>query len=478
MILLKNSLSGRAPLNTNHTIRHQLLSSPAYVAAKAAFLKIVLEGARSAEGIRGATSPEMTTQYLETIKGLEKLKGREMYFKYLSSGIGSGPFIELMDGSRKLDLITGIGINFFGHAHPALMDELADGLTSDIMQGNLQPGFESEEIIRTVLANVGPKSRLKHGWLLGSGTMSNETALKIIRQKKFPATRIFAFADAFAGRSTAMQEISDNPKYREGQPTYGEVTHLPFYDPKLGLDASAALTLKRLEEELLRQPGKYAGIMIEIVQGEGGIRFAPREWYVKIFEAAKKANLVIWADEVQTFGRLESLFAFQHFDLAEYVDVVTVGKLLHACMALYTEEMNPRAGLVAGTFTGSAAALRTGRRVVEMLTKEGFYGAEGKIAKLSRRFEAGIEKLKDGSCKGLIGEVRVIGGMIGFGVLGQTLEDTKKVLLKLFSEGVVAFYAGHDPYVIRCLPPFGVMKDTEVDLALSVIEKSLLSFKS
>lgn len=104
-------------MNTNHTIRHQLLSSPAYVAAKAAFLKIVLEGARSAEGIRGATSPEMTTQYLETIKGLEKLKGREMYFKYLSSGIGSGPFIELMDGSRKLDLITGIGINFFGHAH-------------------------------------------------------------------------------------------------------------------------------------------------------------------------------------------------------------------------------------------------------------------------------------------------------------------------------------------------------------------------
>ncbi|MBS1963459.1 MAG: aminotransferase class III-fold pyridoxal phosphate-dependent enzyme [Bdellovibrionales bacterium] len=465
-------------MNANHTVRSQLHSSPAYIAAKAAFLKATLDGARGAEGIRGPASPEIHAQYLETIKGLEKLKGREAYFQYLSSGIGSGPFIELMDGSRKLDLITGIGINFFGHAHPALIDELLDGITSDVMQGNLQPGFESEEIIRTVLANVGPKSRLKHGWLLGSGTMANETALKIIRQKKFPATRIFAFSDAFAGRSTAMQEISDNPKYREGQPTYGEVTHLPFYDPKLGIDASAELTVRRMEEEVARQPGKYAGMMIEIVQGEGGIRFAPREWYLKVFEAAKKANLAIWADEVQTFGRLESLFAYQHFDLAEYFDVVTIGKLLHACMALYSDEMNPRAGLVAGTFTGSAAALRTGRRVVEMLTKEGFYGPDGKIAKLSKRFREGIEKMKTGSCKRLIGEVRVIGGMIGFGVLSQNLDDTKKFLAKLFGEGVVAFYAGHDPYVVRCLPPFGVMKEAEVDLALSVIEKTLLTFKT
>ncbi len=465
-------------MNTNATIRSQLLFSPAYVAAKAAFLKTALDGARAAEGIRSASSPEIHAEYLAVLKGLEKLKGREQYFNYLSNGIGTGPFIELLDGSRKLDLITGIGINFFGHTHPALVEELLDGITSDVMQGNLQPGFESEAILRTVLAHVGAKSRLKHGWLLGSGTMANETALKIIRQKKFPATRMFAFADCFAGRSTAMQEISDNPKYREGQPTYGEVTHLPFYDPKLGLEASAALTVKRLEEEVLRQPGKYAGLMVELVQGEGGIRYAPREWYVKVFAAAKRADLALWADEVQTFGRLESLFAYLHFDLAEYFDVVTIGKLLHACMALYTDEMNPRAGLVAGTFTGSAAALRTGRRVVEMLTSEGFYGPEGKIAKLSKHFENGIERLKSGSCRGLIGEVRVIGGMIGFGVLGQTLDDTKKVLMKLFSEGVVAFYAGHDPYVVRCLPPFGVMKTAEIDLALSVIEKTLLSFKS
>jgi 4-aminobutyrate aminotransferase-like enzyme len=110
-----------------------------------------------------------------------------------------------------------------------------------------------------------------------------------------------------------------------------------------------------------------------------------------------------------------------------------------------------------------------------MLTQDGYYGPEGKIAKLSNHFKSGIEKLKAGSCKGLIGEVRVIGGMIGFGVLGQTLDDTKKFLMQLFENGVVAFYAGHDPYVVRCLPPFGVMTEKEIDTGLAVIEKTLLS---
>jgi len=199
---------------------------------------------------------------------------------------------------------------------------------------------------------------------------------------------------------------------------------------------------------------------------------------VKLFEAAKKANLAIWADEVQTFGRLESLFAYNHFNLAEHIDVVTIGKLLHACMALYTEEMNPKPGLVAGTFTGSFVALKTGRRVIETLTTGGYYGPTGKIANLSRHFSEGIEKLKTGSCKELIGEVRALGGMIGFGVLGQNMDDTKKFLMRLFDNGVVAFYAGHDPYIIRCLPPFGVMTETEIDTALAVIEKTLLSFKT
>ncbi len=464
-------------MDSTHTLRHSLHRSRPFLEAKAALVKAITDSTGQARSVNKSTTGDIRDEYLKLIQTLGKLKGRELYYPFISSGLGAGPFVELMDGSRKIDLINGIGINFFGHSHPALIDEMIDGLTSDVMQGNLQPGIESEEIIRTVLSHVGTKSRLRHGWLFGSGTMANETALKIIRQKKYPATRIFAFADCFAGRSTAMQEITDNPKYREGQPTYNEVTHLPFYDPALGVEESAKRVIAQMCAEMTKHPGKYAGLMIELVQGEGGIRHAPREWYVRIFTEARKENLAVWFDEVQTFGRLENLFAYQYFDLAEFADVVTVGKLLHACMALYTEDLNPKAGLVAGTFTGSAAALRTGRRIVELLTSGGYYGPHGKIAKLSNHFRKGLVQLQAGSCLGLIGEIRTLGGMIGFSVLDQSMNDTKKFLMKLFDNGVVAFFAGHDPYIVRCLPAFGVMTESEIDDALGIIETTLLSLK-
>ena len=109
------------------------------------------------------------------------------------------------------------------------------------------------------------------------------------------------------------------------------------------------------------------------------------------------------------------------------------------------------------------------------ILKEGY--SERVDITLVNHFRNGLEKLKAGKCVGLIGEVRVIGGMVGFGVLGQTLDDTKKFLMRLFNHGVVAFYAGHDPYIVRCLPPFGDMTVAEIDLALSLIEKTLLEMK-
>jgi acetylornithine/N-succinyldiaminopimelate aminotransferase len=344
------------------------------------------------------------------------------------------------------------------------------------MQGNLEPGLEAPALLSSLLSKTGSQDgcRLKHGWLTTCGTMANEIALKIIRQKKAPATKVFALNDCFCGRSTAMQEITDNPGYRQGQPVYGEVHHLSFYDSKLGLDKSVERTLGEMREELRRYPGKFCAIMMEPVQGEGGFSFAPREWYVRVFEEARKASLAVWFDEIQTFGRTGELFAYQLFKLHDLVDVVTAAKPLQVAVTLYTEEFNPKPGLVAGTFAGSAASLRVAKRSLELLTEGGFFGPNGQIEKLSQRFSSGLIGLKNGSCKGHIGEVRAVGGMIAFAPFQAKLEDCKAVLMKLFELGVVAFYCGHDPYFVRILPPLGVMRETDVDLALSVIEKAIL----
>ena len=454
------------PQSAFPTQAQKLLSSSRYLAAKKELLASIAEASQGVRGIRGSTSsPEVTAAYQALIQDFNRNRGRDLYYSFLGAGLGAGPYVEALDGSVKMDLITGIGINFFGHTHPELMAEGIDALSADVMQGNLQPGHEAPELLSALLKRVGAGSRLKHGWLTTCGTMANEIALKIIRQKKFPATRIFAFEDCFSGRSTAMQEITDNPGYRQGQPTYGEVHHLPWGD--------AEAAVQQMETEMKRHPGKYAAIMIELVQGEGGFRYEHRDFYVQIFEAARRAGLAVWIDEIQTFGRTGELFAYQTFQLNDYPDVVTAAKMLQTAVVLYTHEFNPKPGLVAGTFSGSALQLRAARRTLEMLD-QGMFGREGKIAKLSRKFTEGLEKLKSGECRGKFGEIRAIGGLISFVPLGGTQDEVKKVLMALFDLGVMAFYCGHGPFLIRMLPPLGAMTEEDIDLVLNRVSQALI----
>jgi 4-aminobutyrate aminotransferase-like enzyme len=453
-----------------------LLESSRFKAASRELLNSLIEESAKIRGIRPSANGEARAKFEATVLSFQKDRGRDLYYPFISSGLGCGPYVELIDGSVKLDMITGIGINFFGHAHPALIREVIEAAASDIMQGNLQPGVEAREVLRAILSRTGTEQgcRIKHAWPTCSGTMANEIALKIIRQKKQPATKILAFEDCFAGRSTAMQEITDNPGYRQGQPVYGEAYHLPFYNPKVGMARSLELTLGQMKWLTDRYPGKFAALMLELVQGEGGFNHAPREFYIKVFEQARAAGLAIWADEIQTFGRTGELFAYQTFGLQEWVDVVTIGKMLQACMVLYTEEYNPKPGLVAGTFSGSTVALRTARRVLELLDEEKHLGPEGRTRKLSDRFRANLESLSVGACAGMIGEIRILGGMVAFQPFGGAMEEVKKVLMKLFDLGLVAFYCGHGPYLIRMLPPLGAMTEDDVDDTCRVIGEALI----
>jgi acetylornithine/N-succinyldiaminopimelate aminotransferase len=442
-----------------------LKNSAVYLDAKRKLLEVIEGSARELRSIRPSSSSESREGYLKVIQNFQIQRGRDLYFPFLSSGMGSGPFVELEDGSVKLDLITAIGVNFFGHAHPKLMAEAIDALPANIWQGNLQPGTEAQRLIEALLARVGTKSNLKHAWLTTCGTMANEIALKIIRQKKAPATKVIAFKDCFAGRSTAMQEITDNESYRQGQPLYGEALYLPFYDTSVSLQENTTRTVSKLQEHIAQNPGKIAALMMELVQGEGGFGYGPREWYVSIFEVAKNAGLAIWLDEIQTFGRTGELFAYQKFDLDPYIDVVTIAKMLQASAVLFSDQYNPKPGLVAGTFSGPTSGLRAARRVLEILDEEKFLGPQGKISKMSERFVKNLENLKSSQSRGMIGEIRAIGGMIGFVPFDGKMEQVKAVLTHLFDLGVVAFYCGHGPYLIRLLPPLGAMTDAEIDLA-------------
>ena len=431
--------------------------------------------------------PGKIPEAVEEIEELGRLRGRPLIYPMIPSGRGSGPFIELTDGSVKLDMICGIGVHLFGHGHPELvLAGVMASVKATTMQGTLMPGREYATVCRHLIkkaskvAHLGveAQSRICGAWLTTCGTMANELALKILRQKKFPAYKLISFKNCFAGRSSAMQELTDEPKYREGQPTFNQFAHIDFYDSDLTLEQNVLRTTHAIDNVLLKEPGAYCGLGFEPIQGEGGgFRSAPRDWWVAILMHARSKGLGLWFDEVQTFGRTGELFAFQRLGLGDFVDVVSLAKPLQSGAVLWTEEYAPKPGLIAGTFGGSTAGLAIGARIMELLEEGNFFGPSGKIQKLEAFIRDDWEQRRTRvGRKYKLGRANIYGGMVAFEILDGQAETLKKFLNKLFDNGVIAFSAGRSPVMLRMLPSVGVLTEDHWTLAMNVVEKTLEEF--
>lgn len=423
------------------------------------------------QGIRPA-NPELKDAFKTSLDEIAKYRGRPLHYPYIGSGSGRGPFVELMDGSVKLDLINGIGIHLMGHSHPRVLKAAARGALADIInQGNLQPNTEYVKMTKKLVELAGKNSRLRHAWFATCGTMANENALKLARQKRSPAKFVMAFKNAFAGRSTMMAELTDNPAYKQGLPEYNEVLRVPFYDKN---DAQSSATALQTMKDHIEKVGaaNIACFSFEPMLGEGGYQAAPREFFVPLLELCKSHGIAVWADEVQTFTRTGELFAFETLKLGEYIDLVTIAKTAQLGATLYTEEYNPKPGLIAGTFSGATACMAAGMEMLDIL-QEGYLGPQGRISQIHRRFIDGFNKMNQTTCKGLVSDAGGMGLMIAFTPFEGKKEQVDVFLKKLFENGVIAFPCGKGPVRARFLVP-AIISDSEIDLALSVIEKTIL----
>lgn len=423
--------------------------------------------------IEGVQAPkddckEAAKQKCETVG---QFRGRPLHYPYIGTGAGRGPYVELEDGSIKLDLINGIGIHLMGHGNPRVLEAAVRGSLADILtQGNLQPNNEYRLFTEQLVKIASKRSRLKHAWFSTCGTMANENALKIARQKNSPAKFILSFKDAFAGRSTMMAEVTDNPAYKVGLPEYHEVLRVPFYDKKD--PRSAEKSLNAMKEHVAKHEKNIAVFGFEPMLGEGGYQAAPREFFVPMLDFCKSHNIAVWADEVQTFARTGEYFAFETLDIGSYIDICTLAKTAQVGATLYTEEYNPKPGLIAGTFSGSTPSMAAGMEMLSILS-EGYLGPQGRIAQIHKRFIDGFNRLNETSCKGLAQDAGGMGLMIAFTPLDGKKETVNAFLNKLFHNGVIAFPCGKDPVRARFLVP-AIIQDQDIDVALKIIEKTLL----
>ena len=415
--------------------------------------------------------PELANNLQKKMDKIAVARGRPLYHPYIGTGAGQGVYVELEDGSVKMDLINGIGIHIMGHSHPRVMKAAVRGSISDIvMQGNLQPNNDYSRLLEKLVQIASRKSKLRHAWFATCGTMANENALKIARQKNSPARFVFAMQNAFAGRSTMMAEVTDNAAYKQGLPEYNEILRIPGYEKRDPQSTEKAL--RAMQEQYSKHEKDISCFVFEPMLGEGGFQPIPREFFVPLLEFCKKNKIAVWADEVQTFARTGEYFAYETLDLGEYIDIATIAKTVQLGATLYSEEYNPKPGLIAGTFSGSSSSMTTGLEILNILD-EGYLGPKGRIQQIHQQFVSGLNRLNETSCKSLAQDAGGLGLMIAFTPFQGKKDQVEAFIKKLFQNGLIAFSCGKDPVRIRFLVP-AIIQDQDIELALQIVEKTIL----
>lgn len=456
------------------TVAQAFHEDPQVLQARNSLLDALEKHQQQITGVRAA-DPALEQSYAETIAAFSDVRGGKLYFPYLASGIGRGALVELGDGSVKYDFISGIGVHHLGHSHPKLVTAALDGALCDtIMLGNLQQNEASFAFSQELLAAANANGAgFDHCFLSSTGVMAGENALKIALQKKHPAGRVLAFEGCFAGRTMTFSQITDKPGFRAGLPSTLSVDYVPFCDAAHPRESTErAVTV--LRQHLARHPGQYGAMVMELVQGEGGFNLATAEFHRALMQVLRDHDVAVLIDEVQTFARTPELFAFQHYGLDDLVDLVWVGKASHVCATLYKADYKPKPGLLSQTFTASATAVAAGRVILEELLGGGYFGPEGKIARLFEHFKSRLEAIAQRHPDRLTGPYG-IGAMVACTPLGGDAKQVGDFVQRLFQNGVISFVAGANPTRARFLVPVGAVDADDIDKVCAIFESTLVA---
>ena len=309
---------------------------------------------------------------------------------------GEGSNIWDSDGNRYLDLFPGWGCNLLGHCPPPVVQAVQDQVAQLIHVPNTWY-FEAQCRWAQLLSS---HSFGGQAFFCNSGTEANEAAIKLARLHT-PSDRykIITFQGGFHGRTLGSTAATAQPKVHEGLgPLMAGFVYAPFGD---------AQAVSELVDD------QTAAILVEPVQGEGGVRIPPDGFLADLRAIADEHELLLMFDEVQTgCGRSGHWFGYQHFDVTP--DVITLAKSVCGGLAggalLTTPEIakSLRPGMHAATFGGNPIASRAGIATLEMIERDSLLARANELSEL---FRVRLNALADESQ--VIREVRVFGLMVG-----------------------------------------------------------------
>jgi acetylornithine/N-succinyldiaminopimelate aminotransferase len=320
---------------------------------------------------------------------------------------GEGSYVWDVDGNRYLDFFPGWGCNLLGHCPEAVVKAVQEQVATLIHVPNTWY-TESQGRWAKMLSE---RSFGGQAFFCNSGTEANEAAIKLVRLHATKGRyKIITFEGGFHGRTLGATAATAQPKYHEGLgPLMAGFVYAPFGD---------LAAVERLVDD------ETAGIMIEPVQGEGGINIPPDGFLAGLRRIADERGLLLVFDEVQSgCGRTGHWFAYQHFGVTP--DVMTLAKSLCGGIAggalLTTPEIAPslRPGMHAATFGGNPIAARAGIAAIETIENDHLLENAQKLGELFRQRLGEIQS----QCE-LVREIRVLGVMIG---IELSVDGTKVV---------------------------------------------------
>lgn len=383
---------------------------------------------------------------------LETYKRRNVSF-----ATGKGAYLYSTMGEKYLDFLSGIAVNSLGHCHPHVVKALKQQSGKLWHVSNTYVIPEQEQLAKR-LCDI---SFADYVAFVNSGAEAVETSIKIARKFFFETgnpgkNRIITFAGAEHGRTLAAQFAGNNKEEIVGfEPRVDGFDQVPFGDH----DA-----LKKAISE------KTAAIMVEPIQGRGGIKVVSNE-SLKFFKKLCEDNdLLLILDEVQCgIGRTGKFFAFEHAGIEP--DIVPVAKGLGngfpigACLVNKKVASVMKPGTHGSTFGGNPLAMSVGNAVLDVILKKDFLRH---VEEMGKYFESELEKIRKDH-PDLIEEVRGVGLMRGI----KLKVDNIKFCDKLFDHRLLARQGGDN--VVRLLPPLTIKKK-EIDIALKAIDKTCAKF--
>lgn len=361
---------------------------------------------------------------------------------------GEGCYVYDVDGNRYLDFIAGIGVNALGHAHPRIVNVIREQAGLLIHSSNLYY-HRYQGLLAKRLAEI---SGLQRSFFSNSGTEAMEGALKMVRAhgNKISPEKIelVSLDNSFHGRTLGALSITGQPKYRHDfEPLVPGVKFVPQNN-------IAALDQACSE--------RTAGIVIEWIQGEGGIFPISEEYGRKARELADRYNALLVFDEIQCgVGRPGTWFGYQLVDPVVLPDIMVAAKPLACGLPLGVIVANDKAasaigaGMHGSTFGGSALACRVALEFFDILD-----GLLPSIRQVGDYFRARLEELAERYA--FIREVRARGLMVGV----DMSVPGKQMVADAQARGLL-INCTHDT-VLRFLPPY-IIAEKEVDEAVRTL---------